>query len=389
MKLYLFVFVASISVTYAQTWEGSPTSTTTSDYNTATQITHLGWGANHGILFNAYRSPTIVNGPLYTIGNTKNRFDAGPYSSGAGAIMYLGNGGRMDFFISGSSSGAGTDVDWGGPKMSIARDGKVGFGTFDPTSMVTIHDPTSAATGLEVFRGNTNSLAMLLNSSGPGWGSGTGRTYGIYTGQDGTWHFSNNDAGTDALTVLPNNNTDVFGYLHIRSSELMLNKANNPTATFWLTNFNGGPNSPGNYYIKAYDYWGANLHFVGTGDNGDERLNVTFDGKVGIGTTTPQNKLDVNGTVHAKEVKVDLDGFQAPDYVFEKDYPLTSLSDLQTYIDQNKHLPEIPSAKEMEEKGINLKEMNLLLLKKVEELTLHIINQEKRIQILESNNPKN
>jgi hypothetical protein len=72
-----------------------------------------------------------------------------------------------------------------------------------------------------------------------------------------------------------------------------------------------------------------------------------------------------------------------PDYVFEKDYNLLPLSELETYINQNKHLPEVPSAKEMEAEGLNLKEMNLMLLKKVEELTLHILNQEKRIKELE------
>ncbi|MEQ8359412.1 MAG: tail fiber protein [Cytophagales bacterium] len=110
---------------------------------------------------------------------------------------------------------------------------------------------------------------------------------------------------------------------------------------------------------------------------------VKPNGDFGIGTTTPDSKLTVKGNIHAQEVKVDLNGAVAPDYVFQKDYPLTPLSELKTYIDQNKHLPEIPSAKEMEEKGINLKEMNLKLLQKIEELTLHIINQEQRILQLE------
>jgi hypothetical protein len=72
---------------------------------------------------------------------------------------------------------------------------------------------------------------------------------------------------------------------------------------------------------------------------------------------------------------------QGPDYVFEKDYDLLSLSELETYITQNKHLPEVPSAKEMEAEGLNLKEMNLLLLKKVEELTLHLIEMKKTSEI--------
>lgn len=120
--------------------------------------------------------------------------------------------------------------------------------------------------------------------------------------------------------------------------------------------------------------------------NASNSMFVNGSGDFGIGTTTPDSKLTVKGTIHTQEVKVDLNGSAAPDYVFEKDYPLFSLGELKTYIDQNKHLPEIPSATEMEMNGINLKEMNLLLLKKVEELTLYIIEQDKRLKKLENNN---
>jgi len=105
------------------------------------------------------------------------------------------------------------------------------------------------------------------------------------------------------------------------------------------------------------------------------------NGFVGIGTSSPDQRLTVNGTIHSKEVKVDL-SVPGPDYVFEKDYVLPSLESVKTYIDQNKHLPEVPSAKEMEANGINLSEMNMLLLKKVEELTLYVIELKKEIQEL-------
>ena len=100
---------------------------------------------------------------------------------------------------------------------------------------------------------------------------------------------------------------------------------------------------------------------------------------LGIGTATPDEKLTVKGKIHTQEVKVDLLGATAPDYVFEKDYDLKSLNEIENYIRKNKHLPEIPSAKTMEKEGVHLKQMNLLLLKKVEELTLYTIQQEKAI----------
>jgi len=108
---------------------------------------------------------------------------------------------------------------------------------------------------------------------------------------------------------------------------------------------------------------------------------VLVQGNVGIGTTTPDAKLSVSGQVHAQEVKVSIT-VPGPDYVFDKDYQLSSLEDIKNYIDQNKHLPEIPSAKEMEKNGVQLGEMNMLLLKKIEELTLHILEQQKQIDEL-------
>lgn len=107
---------------------------------------------------------------------------------------------------------------------------------------------------------------------------------------------------------------------------------------------------------------------------------VTKTGNVGIGTETPDTKLAVNGIIHSKEVVVDLIGW--PDYVFEEDYQLMPLVDLEKSIVENKHLPNIPSAKEVEQNGLELGEMNKKLMQKVEELTLYIIELNKEVQKL-------
>ncbi|QLE02046.1 hypothetical protein HX109_10950 [Galbibacter sp. BG1] len=123
---------------------------------------------------------------------------------------------------------------------------------------------------------------------------------------------------------------------------------------------------------------------------GENDLYLSYSGKVGIGTTTPDAALTVNGMIHTSEVKVDLNGLVAPDYVFSENYNIKSLEEVEHYIKENRHLPNIPSAKEMQEEGVNLKAMNLKLLEKIEELTLHVIalkktidKQEERIKDLE------
>ena len=110
-------------------------------------------------------------------------------------------------------------------------------------------------------------------------------------------------------------------------------------------------------------------------------MTVLQNGRVGLGTIEPDEKLTVKGKIHANEVRVDLLAPIAPDYVFEEDYDLMTLSEVETYIKVNKHLPEVPSAKQMEAEGMHLKEMNLLLLKKVEELTLHLIEMKKQNEL--------
>ena len=110
-----------------------------------------------------------------------------------------------------------------------------------------------------------------------------------------------------------------------------------------------------------------------------------FSGKVGIGVEYPENELDVNGTVRAKEIKVSSDW---ADFVFKKDYQLPTLEEVKAHIDEKGTLPGVPSESEVKANGISLGESNALLLQKIEELTLYVIKQQEEINELKSQNKK-
>ncbi|RZJ76969.1 MAG: hypothetical protein EOO45_00365 [Flavobacterium sp.] len=134
------------------------------------------------------------------------------------------------------------------------------------------------------------------------------------------------------------------------------------------------------------DYGGAGDRFVIGSHNWQDNkfyahMVIDGEGKIGIGTEAMgAERLAVNGLVKAREVKVE--GGIWPDYVFEKSYRPLSLSAVEKFISLNGHLPELPSAATVKANGIELGEINRTLLKKVEELTLHLIAQSKEIKAL-------
>jgi len=120
-------------------------------------------------------------------------------------------------------------------------------------------------------------------------------------------------------------------------------------------------------------YWGGKSSYSMILSNAGD-LNVIKSVTIG-GSLKPGSQLSVKGKIAAQEVEVTTTNW--PDYVFEDDYRLQPLSEVEQFVKVHKHLPEIPSTKQVEQDGVSLGEMNKLLLKKVEELTLYLI-QEKR-----------
>jgi hypothetical protein len=131
-------------------------------------------------------------------------------------------------------------------------------------------------------------------------------------------------------------------------------------------------------------------HSLNIATNATTRITITNNGNVGIGTddTPADYKLAVKGKIIAEEVVVKLYDNWWADYVFHPDYKLRTLEEVETHINTHGHLPDVPNAQTVEENGIGVGEMNAILLKKIEELTLYVIKLQKQVDELKQNSNK-
>ncbi len=267
---------------------------------------------------------------------------------------------------------------------------------------------------------NTNSGNVGIGTGSPGYkleviGSlrsssliSMGETYG------GTWE----PYGTYSMFT-SNTNTDAMLFLAKKSNSNILLKVNNGGRGVALQGSSGnllflggsGETLSGIGNVNGT----GNLSFMySTGSNVQaEGARLTTGGNFGIGTTTPtariqvegesflngkvristlnfpatgNYKLAVGGDIIAEKVRVKLQSSGWPDYVFHRQYPLMSLKEVENYIAANNHLPGVPAASEVEREGLDLGDGQAVLLKKLEELTLYIIDINKRLEQLEAEN---
>lgn len=140
------------------------------------------------------------------------------------------------------------------------------------------------------------------------------------------------------------------------------------------------------------DISGDGVHPLLIAGKGDGTGVTIISGNVGIGTTlnydnsVEQYKLAVNGKIGAKAIKVEIGSGAWSDYVFDTNYKLRTIQEMEAFIKKNQHLPNVPSACEVENNGIDMATMDATLLAKIEELSLYIIELSKKIEVLEQIN---
>ena len=137
-------------------------------------------------------------------------------------------------------------------------------------------------------------------------------------------------------------------------------------------------------YESVLDVGGVFAYDYGTNTPRDLILQNP-GGNVGIGTSTPSDKLEVSGgniRVTGGSFIDDGTTLNTPDYVFEEDYALMSLDELRAFISREKHLPSVPSAEDIKKDGLNLSQFQMILLEKIEELTLYTLAQQEQIEAL-------
>jgi uncharacterized coiled-coil protein SlyX len=279
--------------------------------------------------------------------------------------------------------------------------GNVGIGTTSPSSLLTLNSLVPYST---IFKINNTFTGVGVGNNFTMQNNGTDVAslqwifnganfitsqiaYGEYTINTGTSYIERmriNSAGNVGIgTTSPAYKFDVENATLVNDASAYIatfNGGTDPTLGPTAITFGVHPSATGN---NRYG-------FLAVGDNVNVRaliLNMASNGifgNVGIGTTdTKGYQLAVNGNVIATSMTVKL--YSAwPDYVFKPTYQLPTLTAIKTYIDQNQHLPDMPSAQEVEKNGVNLGEMVKLQAKKIEELTLYLIEKDKEVKEIQS-----
>lgn len=389
-KLFpLFIAIAAVSVTHAQNVGiGTTTPSARLDVKTTT--------ANNVANFNGLA-------PMWV-----GIYEADQYRGYWGS--YSGNAEDVDFSTGlGNATGRLHLGTQGNPRLSISSSGLVGIGlgTNNAAYRLEVQDRVkirstlnnisgTAGIWLDDYRNNSNSAFIGMQDS---------IRVGFW-GQNGAgwnWYF---DTKTGNVVM------GMGGSILNSSYRLVINEASGNNVAFYNNGSFGGSIRSTDTSLIISSAYGSTVCFPSACPASDLVFNpastslfsTTFPGNIGFFVNKPNTDFHVNGTVLigsststvATGYKLNVAGKAIctelkvqttaswPDYVFNDDYALPSLEDLEKSLSDNKHLPNIPAAAEVEKNGFEVGDMNRRLLEKVEELTLYIIKQDKRIKALEA-----
>jgi hypothetical protein len=258
----------------------------------------------------------------------------------------------------------------------------IGIGTTTPEQRLTI-----------VMNGSENGSGIAIKAvNGGGAGSqpsytflnpsGVKRMYSYLDVSSDTYNIGN-AIGIPLLTIKQAGNIGIGTTVPEQRLTIVMNGSENGSGIAIKAVNSGGAGSQPSYTFlnpsglkRMYSYLDVSSDTYNIGNAvGTSLLTIKQAGNIGIGTLNPDEKLAVNGTVHAREVKVDSNTW--PDFVFQPTYKLLSLPELKAYINQHHHLPNVPSAEQVAKEGLSLGEVNARLLQKIEELTIYLIKSDK------------
>ncbi len=273
------------------------------------------------------------------------------------------------------------------------NDGYVGIGTNNPSDVLHIKNSSSFQLQLENTSTNGAVYVRIVNPSQTYWMGMLGNKFFIRDVTGGKFPFTIEDgSGNVGIgTSSPTEKLEVAGNILLNGNILLsgtsreikaasgqpltITGSDAESAGFDVIIKGGSPNEVSGDGGDVFIYGGQKMS---PGTNGNVILanSGSVDrGYVGIGTSNPTTLLTVDGIITAEEIIVE--DVTGADFVFEDDYNLKSLNEVENFISTNKHLPDIPSAAEVEANGVSLGEMQSKLLQKVEELTLYMIELKK------------
>ena len=241
--------------------------------------------------------------------------------------------------------------------------GNVGIGTSIPGSPLSF--PNVLGKKISFWTNGVN------NDYGIGINAGVMQLYAAGSGNKIAFGYGNANSFNETLSILAG--SGLIKYPNVLGDKI----------SFWTNGVNSDYGISINTGVMQLHTAGLDKIAFGYGSGSSFTEKISFytgTGQVGIGTANVAGyQLAVNGNIHSKEIVVET-GWA--DYVFNEKYKLTPLEEVEKFIQQNKHLPNIPSAKEVEEKGLHLGDVQKRMMEKLEELTLYLIDANKRIEKL-------